>query len=67
MQKRLEITWKEKKRGDDDFQNVAVRMRKTLVRKIDDIAAKTNRSRGNVITLLLESVIDDVEVKGKQE
>lgn len=50
-------------RGEDGQKIVSVRTSNELTEKLDEIAAKANRSRNNVINLLLESAVALVEVE----
>ena len=43
-----------KKRGEDGFRVFSVRIAEETVKKIDDIAADSGRSRNEVIGILLE-------------
>ena len=60
-----EITIKKKsvRRGDDGYKIVSVRMREELIEKLDDLSGRTNRSRNELINLLLESAVDIVNVE----
>ena len=42
---------------------VSVRMRDELIARLDDLSAKTNRSRNELINLLLDSAIDIVKIE----
>ncbi|MCI8414818.1 MAG: ribbon-helix-helix protein, CopG family [Ruminiclostridium sp.] len=50
-------------RGDDGHKVVSVRMRDELVEKLDRVSAETNRSRNEIINLLLEAAVDIVEIE----
>lgn len=50
-------------RGDDGFKTVSVRMRETMLEQIDSIAQETNRSRNELINLLLENALEIVEIE----
>ena len=60
-----EITIKKKsvRRGDDGYKIVSVRMREELIEKLDDLSGRTNRSRNELINLLLEAAVDIVKVE----
>lgn len=62
MAKEIKIT-KKKMRGDDGCKVVSVRMKDELIEKLDDIAEKTNRSRNELINILLDSAIDIVKIE----
>ncbi len=51
-----------KKRGEDNHRVVSIRIGTNLLEKIDKIAGETNRSRNEVINLILEHGVDDIEI-----
>lgn len=59
-QERITIS---KKRGEDGYRVVSVRMREETLRKLDEITAKTNRSRNELINILVEAAIDIVVIE----
>ena len=59
----IKITKKTARKGDDGHKIVSVRMKEELLERLDTLSAKTNRSRNELINLLLESAIDIVSVK----
>ncbi len=63
MDKEIRITKKSPYRGDDGHKVVSVRMRDELLAKLDDLSAKTNRSRNELINLLLQSAIEWVRIE----
>lgn len=63
MNKSITITKKSSKRGDDGYKIVSVRMKEELVNQLDVLSAETNRSRNELINLLLDSAIKIVDVK----
>ena len=50
-------------RGDDGYKVVSVRMRDGLIARLDKLSEQTNRSRNELINLLLEAAIDIVKVE----
>lgn len=62
MEKEIKITKKSAKRGDDGYKIVSVRMRDETIARLDTIAGKTNRSRNEVINILLDSAIRIVKI-----
>jgi predicted DNA-binding protein len=60
-----EITIKKKvsKKGDDGYKIVSVRMKDETLAKLDKLSLQTNRSRNELINMLLESAIDIVKVE----
>ena len=62
MEKEIRITKKIPKVGDEGYKVVSVRMREELLEKLERLSAETNRSRNELINILLESSIDIVKV-----
>lgn len=63
MAKKLEITKRSKIKGDDGYKVFSVRIKEETVNKLDDLSAQTNRSRNELINLMLEFGIENCEVK----
>ncbi|MCM1544708.1 MAG: ribbon-helix-helix domain-containing protein [Ruminococcus sp.] len=59
----IEIKIKTNKRGDDGHKVVSVRMKDETIQKLDEISSKTNRSRNEVINILLEKAINIVRIE----
>ena len=59
----IKIKKKSKRRGDDGYKVVSVRMKDKLIARRDELAAKTNRSRNELVNILLESAVDIVKVE----
>ena len=57
-----EIYIKKKLAGRGD-KIVSVRMKDALLSHLEDLSAKTNRSRNELINLLLEAALDIVKVE----
>ena len=51
-----------RKKGEDGHKVVSVRMREDTLAKLDELSAQTNRSRNELINLLLEEALKDVTV-----
>lgn len=62
MAEEIRITKKLPRKGDDGYQIVSVRMKETLLERLDALSAKSNRSRNELINLLLESAVDIVKI-----
>ena len=60
--KEIRIKKKVHSKGDDGYKIVSVRMKDILVERLDDLSVKTNRSRNELINLLLESALEMVKV-----
>lgn len=63
MAEEIRIKRKAVRRGEDESKVVSVRMRDELIARLDDLSAKTNRSRNELINLLLDSAIDIVKIE----
>ena len=63
MEKEIKITKKAARRGDDGYKVVSVRMREEMLERLDALSAETNRSRNELINLLLDAAIDIVKVE----
>lgn len=62
MAEEIKITKKSARKGDDGYKVVSVRMKDETVDKLDDLSAKTNRSRNELINILIESAINIVKI-----
>lgn len=63
MEKEIKITKKAPRRGDDGYKIVSVRMKEEMLEWLDRLAAQTNRSRNELINLLLDSAMEIVKVE----
>ncbi|WP_295586602.1 CopG family transcriptional regulator [uncultured Subdoligranulum sp.] len=63
MANEIKIKVKPALRGDDGYKVISVRMKEELVTKLDELSVQTNRSRNQLINLLLESAIDMVKIE----
>ncbi len=63
MDKEIKITKTTPRRGDDGYKIVSVRMKEEMLDRLDRLAAQTNRSRNELINLLLDSAIEIVKVE----
>ncbi len=59
----IKITKKNARRGDDGCKVVSVRMKDELIERLDDLSVKTNRSRNELINLLLNAAVDIVKIE----
>ena len=50
-------------KGEDGFKTFSIRIKDETVYQLDELAAKTNRSRNELIGILLEFAIANCEVK----
>lgn len=56
-------TLKIKRRGDDGYKVISVRIKEDTLEALDKLAADTNYSRNELINLLLKHGIENVEVE----
>ena len=63
MAEEIRIKRKAVRRGEDESRVVSVRMRDELIARLDDLSAKTNRSRNELINLALRYALNHMEVK----
>lgn len=47
----------------DGYKVVSVRMKEEMIERLDDLSAKTNRSRNELINLLLDEALEIVKVE----
>lgn len=62
MADEIRIKKKYPKRGDDGYKIVSVRMREELIEKLDLLSAQSNRSRNELINILLEAAVEIVKI-----
>ena len=51
------------KKGDDVYRVISMRIKERTLETIDHVAAQTNRSRNEVINILLENAVNDTEIE----
>ena len=62
MEHEIKITKKNGLRGEDGYKIVSVRMKDETVAQLDEISTRTNRSRNEIINLLLEAAVHMVKI-----
>ena len=63
MAEEIRIRKKVAKRGDDGYKIVSVRMKDELLEKLDKLSTDTNRSRNELINILLDAAVDIVKIE----
>jgi len=63
MDAEIKIKKKVNKKGDDGYKIVSVRMKDEMLARLDELSGQTNRSRNELINLLLEAAIDIVKIE----
>lgn len=66
MAEEIRIKKKSARRGDDGHKVVSVRMSDELIERLDDLAKNANRSRNEIINLLLESAVNIVKIEDEE-
>ena len=62
MKEKLVIKKKALK-GEDGYKTFSIRIREETVMELDELAKQTNRSRNELINILLDYAIENSEVK----
>ena len=52
-----------KLKGDDGHKTFSIRIKDETVQRLDDIASKTDRSRNDLINMLLDYAMDYCEIQ----
>ena len=52
-----------KLKGEDGYKTFSIRIKDETVDKLDELAKKSNRSRNDLINMLLDFAIKNTEVK----
>jgi len=63
MAEEIRIKKKLPKKGDDGYKIVSVRMKEDLIDRLDTLSEHTNRSRNELINLLLTAAVDIVKIE----
>ncbi|MCI8807289.1 MAG: ribbon-helix-helix protein, CopG family [Oscillospiraceae bacterium] len=66
MAEEIKIKKKTVRRGDDGHKVVSVRMRDELIERLDALAGAANRSRNEIVNLLLEAAVDIVKIEDEE-
>ncbi len=67
MTGKIRITRKTGPKGEDEYKIISVRMKEELVEQLESLSAKTNRSRNELINILLREAITIVSVEDEKE
>ena len=52
-----------KEKGEDGYKTFSIRIKEETVANLETLAEQTNRSRNEIINILLDYAIDNCEVK----
>jgi len=50
------------KKGEDGYRVISVRIKEGTLEKIDNLSKESNRSRNEIINIILENSVDSVEI-----
>lgn len=59
----IKIKKKAARRGEDGHKVVSVRMKDELIEKLDKLSSDSNRSRNELINILLDAAVDIVKIE----
>ena len=62
MNKKLQIKKKSPLKGDDGYKTFSIRIKEETVNKLDALSEQTNRSRNELINLILEYGVENAEI-----
>lgn len=62
MAEEIRIKKKVAKKGDDGYKIVSVRMKDELIARLDELSFRSNRSRNEMINLLLDAAVKIVKI-----
>ena len=62
MEEKL-IIRKKSLKGEDGYKTFSIRIKEETVKRLDELSAETNRSRNELIHILLDFAIEHCEVK----
>ena len=57
------IIKKKSLKGEDGYKTFSIRIKEETVAELDELSKQTNRSRNELINILLDYAIDNSEVK----
>lgn len=63
MAEEIKIKKKIRKQGDDGYKIVSVRMKDELIERLDRLSSDTNRSRNELINMLLAAALEIVKIE----
>lgn len=67
MIKKLQISKRSNIKGDDGYKVFSVRIKDETVERLEQIAQETNRSRNELINMMLEFGIENCEITDPKE
>lgn len=67
MSKKLQISKRSGLKGDDGYKVFSVRIKEETVERLEDIVKATNRSRNELINMMLEFGVENCEIIDLEE
>ena len=58
----IKIHKKESARGEDGYKTFSIRIKEETVTALDELTAKSNRSRNDLINIILEQAVNNIEI-----
>lgn len=62
MSKKLQISKRSALKGEDGYKTFSIRIKDETVERLEKIAAEANRSRNEIINIILDFGIDNCEI-----
>lgn len=62
MSKKLKIIKRSNLKGEDGYKTFSIRIKDETVERLEKIAAEANRSRNEIINMMLDFGIDNCEI-----
>ena len=63
MSDKLIITKRNRIKGEDGYKTFSIRIKDEIVANLDELSQKTNRSRNELINILLDFAVNNCEVQ----
>lgn len=63
MKEKEKLILKKKLKGEDGYKTFSIRIKEETVEKLDELSSLTNRSRNELINILIDYAISNCEVK----
>ena len=67
MKQEIRISKKSPHKGEDGHKVVSVRMKDETMARLDELSAQTNRSRNELINMLLEAALEIATVTSEDD
>ncbi len=60
---KLKITKRSNLKGEDGYKIFSIRIKDSVVKRLDELSKNTNRSRNELINIILEFGLDNCEIE----